>query len=615
MVMSFGKAHPNPASPEQSLWPRSGQVDRRQWWLWASAIVVTLLLTAGMASFSYLFDQSDPNFSFSLRQSVRGLVGLVFLFDLYTIYQQVQIQRIRRQLSEREELYRLISENAEDLISVVDAQGRRLYNSPGYKKVFGYTHEELQGDPVIDQIHPDDSKRVIEARRQAFATNASVRVEYRFHRKDGDWRILESTGTPVQNGSGGSRKLIVVSRDITDRKHAEETLRQREEQLRQAQKMEAVGRLSGGIAHDFNNLLGVIIGYGEEIEVRTSHGDPLRKSAEEILKAAQRAASLTQQLLAFSRQQVLQPSVLTLNVLVSDMGKMLQRLIGAHIDLTTKLDPAVGRIKADQSQIEQVIVNLVVNARDAMPEGGILLIETSNVYLTESQARGLPFLLPGPHAVLTVTDSGIGMDEETEKHIFEPFFTTKECGKGTGLGLATVYGVVKQSGGIVGVHSKPGKGSTFKIYLPQVDEQPTAHEKDSHVNKVWSGTETVLVVENEQALLELTSDVLSRSGYKVLSAHNGIEAIRIARSFDGPIHLLLTDIMMPKLNGHSLARHVAGFRPGIRVLFMTGHSHVDGTPHGAAPSDNECLRKPFHRDALINKVRQTLDLAEMQTTG
>src|ERR1700730_12031537 len=335
--MLLGQTQPHPTSQEQSIWPRTRQVDRRQWWLWASAITVTLLLTAGMASFSYLFEQSDPNFSFYLRQSVRGLVGLVFLFDLYTIYQQLQIQKIRRQLSEREELYRLISENAEDVIAVVDTEGKRLYNSPGYKKVFGYTHEELQGSPVADQIHPDDSDRVIEARKQAFDTGASVRIEYRFRRKDGEWRILESTGSPVQSAPGRSEKLVIVSRDITERKHAEGILRQREEQLRHAQKMEAVGRLSGGIAHDFNNLLGVIIGYGEDIEARTREGDPLRKSAEEILKAGQRAASLTQQLLAFSRQQVLQPSVLALNLLVSDMGKMLQRLIGAHIELATKL--------------------------------------------------------------------------------------------------------------------------------------------------------------------------------------------------------------------------------------------------------------------------------------
>ena len=610
--MSLGKTTQKSAP---QLWPRSGQVDRRQWWLWASAIVVTLLLTAGMASFSYLFEQSDPNFSFYLRQSVRGLVALVFLFDIYTIYQQIQIQKIRRQLGERDELYRLISENAEDLIAVVDVHGKRLYNSPGYKKVFGYAQEELLGAPVLDQIHPDDHERVIEARTQAFATDASVRIEYRFQRKDGDWRILESTGSPVQSAPGGSKKLVIVSRDITDRKHAAEILRQREEQLRQAQKMEAVGRLSGGIAHDFNNLLGVIIGYGEDIEIRTAKGDPLRKSAEEILKAGQRAASLTQQLLAFSRQQVLQPNVLALNLLVSDMGKMLQRLIGAHIELTTKLDPELGSIKADQSQIEQVIVNLVVNARDAMPEGGSLLIETSSVNLNESQARSLPFLLPGRHAILTVTDTGMGMDVETQKHIFEPFFTTKECGKGTGLGLATVYGVVKQSGGVVGVHSEPEKGATFKIYLPQVEEQARVAKEDSYASATSFGTETVLVVENEEALLELTSAVLSRIGYKVLSAHDGMEAIEIARSFDGPIHLLLTDIMMPKLNGHSLARHVTVLHPAIRVLFMTGHSDLDEMPREVLSSDSECLQKPFHRDTLIRKVRQTLDPSEIQVHG
>jgi CheY-like chemotaxis protein len=380
--------------------------------------------------------------------------------------------------------------------------------------------------------------------------------------------------------------------------------------------MEAVGRLSGGIAHDFNNLLGVIIGYSEDIELRVAQGDPLRKNAEEIRKAGERAAALTQQLLAFSRQQVLQPNILALNHLVSDMGKMLQRLIGAHIELNANLDPKLGSIKADQSQIEQVLVNLVVNARDAMPEGGVLLIETSSVYLDEAQARSLPFLRPGRHALLTVTDTGVGMDEETQRHIFEPFFTTKERGKGTGLGLATVYGVVKQSGGVVGVNSQPGQGSTFKIYLPQVADQLAAPTEDSSATRQSpAGTETVLVAENEEALLELISDLLSRSGYKVLTASDGIEAIEIARSFDGPIHLLLTDIMMPKLNGPPLARRLAKLHPGIRVLFMTGYSDPEETKHENIPPDSEFLQKPFPRDVLIRKVRQTLDLAELHVRG
>ncbi len=610
--MFSGKAQSRKPPQDQLFWPRIGQVERRQWWLWASAIIVTLLLTAGMASFSYLFEQSDPNFSFTLRQSVRGLVGLVFLFDLYTIYQQLQIQRIRRQLSERDEMFRLISENAEDLIAVVNTEGDRLYNSPGYKKLFGYTHEELQGVPVDDQIHPDDRERVIEARKQAFETGASIQLEYRFRRKDGEWRILESTGSPVQNARGETEKLIVVSRDITERKRAEEMLRQREEQLRQSQKMEAVGRLSGGIAHDFNNLLGVIIGYSEDIELRVAQGDPLRKSAEEIRKAGQRAAALTHQLLAFSRQQVLQSRVLDLNLLVSDMGEMLRRLIGSHIELSTSLDPELGRVKADQSQMEQIIVNLVVNARDAMPEGGKLLIESANVHLDETHARNLPFLRPGPHVLLTVSDTGVGMDAETQVHIFEPFFTTKERGKGTGLGLATVYGVVKQSGGIVGVQSEPGKGSTFRIYLPRVAEQVAAPAPALSGTNTSTGTETVLVVDNEEALLELTSNLLARSGYKVLSAHDGIEAIEMARSFDGTIHLLLTDITMPKMSGPALARHMIDLRPGIRVLLMTGQADIEATPRGNTLRESEYLQKPFHRDALIHKVRETLDLAELQ---
>jgi PAS domain S-box-containing protein len=610
--MFSDKAHSLKAHQEQPFWPRTGQVERRQWWLWASAIVVSLLLTAGMASFSYLFEQSDPTFSFTLRQSVRGLVGLVFLFDLYTIYQQLQIQRIRRQLSERDEMFRLISENAEDLIAVLDAEGHRIYNSPGYKKLFGYTHEELQGVPIADQIHPDDRERVIETRRQSFETGASIQLEYRFRRKDGEWRILESTGSPVQNARGEVEKLVVVSRDITERKQAEEMLRQREGQLRQSQKMEAVGRLSGGIAHDFNNLLGVIIGYSEDIESRVAKGDPLRKSAEEIRKAGNRAAALIHQLLAFSRQQVLQSRVLDVNLLISDMGEMLRRLIGPHIELKTNLDPELGRVKADQSQMEQIIVNLGVNARDAMPEGGTLLIEGANVYLDETDARSLPFLRPGPHVLLTVSDTGVGMDAETQAHIFEPFFTTKERGKGTGLGLATVYGVVKQSGGIVGVQSEPGKGATFRIYLPQVAEQLVAPAPALSETNIPTGTETVLVVDNEEALLELTSDLLARSGYKVLSARDGIEALETARSFDGTIHLLLTDVTMPKLSGPALAKHMTDLRPGIRVVFMTGQEELNATPRENTPRDGEYLQKPFHRDILIRKIRETLDLAELQ---
>jgi two-component system cell cycle sensor histidine kinase/response regulator CckA len=600
-----------PGTYEPSFWNRVRKVERRQWWLWASAIVITLLLSAGMASFAYLFEQTDPTFSLTLRESIRGLVGLVFLFNLYTIYQQLQIHRIRRQLTDQEQMFRLITENAEDLITVVDREGQRLYDSPGYNKL-GYSNKELGRAPFPEQIHPDDYGALIAARMETFATGVGPRVEYRFQRKDGDWRILESTRSPVRNHRGQIEKVVIVSRDITERKQAEELVRRRDEQLRQSQKMEAVGRLSGGIAHDFNNLLGVIIGYSESIEQRLSSNDPLRKSAEEIRKAGERAASLTHQLLAFSRQRVLQTQILDLNALVTDMGKMLKRLIGMHIELTTNLGKELGRVKAEQSQIEQVIVNLVVNARDAMPEGGKLLIETSNLDVDENLARSFPFLQPGPYVLITVTDTGTGMDADTRRHIFEPFFTTKGPGKGTGLGLATVYGVVKQTGGGVIVDSEPGNGSTFKIFLPQTQEVAVAPAPEEIAVKGSMGTGTILLVEDEEALLNLTAGRLTECGYTVLPAHDGIHALEIARSFNGTINLLLTDIMMPRMGGLALARSMSELRPGIRVVFMTGHAEREASYREALRSGAESIQKPFTHERLLRLVRQALDTAQMQ---
>ena len=598
-------------SYEHSFWTRARKVERRQWWLWASAIVITLLLTVGMASFTYLFEQTDPNFSLTLRQSIRGLVGLVFLFDLYTIYQQILIHRFRRQLSEQEQMFRLITENAEDLITVVDREGKRLYDSPGYNKL-GYSSKDRERDPFPEQIHPDDCEALIAARVESFETGVGPRVEYRFRRKDGEWRTLESTRSPVRNHRGEIEKVVIVSRDISERKQAEELLRRRDEQLRQSQKMEAVGRLSGGIAHDFNNLLGVIIGYSESIEERLAPDDPLRKSAEEIRKAGERAASLTHQLLAFSRQRVMQPQILDLNALVTDMGDMLRRLIGMHIELTTNLATELDRVKAEQSQIEQVIVNLVVNARDAMPEGGKLLIETSNFNVTENFASSFPFLQLGPYVLLTVTDTGIGMDDKTRRHIFEPFFTTKGPGKGTGLGLATVYGVVKQSGGSVIVDSEPGKGSRFRIFLPQTQECALTPVPDASSAKGSTGAGTILLVEDEEALLNLAAERLTECGYTVLPARDGIHALEVARSFHGTIHLLLTDIMMPRMGGLSLARSLSELRPEIRVVFMTGHAERDASYREALHSGAESIQKPFSHEQLVRLIRHTLDAPHVQ---
>jgi len=593
---------------EPSFWTRVRRIERRQWWLWDSALLITLLLTAGMASFTYVFEQTDPTFTFTLRQSVRGLLGLVFLFDVYTIYQQLLIHRIRRQLTEQEQMFRLITENAEDLITVVDRQGNRHYNSPGYHKL-GYSPKELETGPVPEQVHADDREALIAAREETFKTGLGPRVEYRFRLRNGEWRAFESTRSPVRNHLGEIEKIVIVSRDISERKQAEELLRRREDQLRQSQKMEAVGRLSGGIAHDFNNLLGVIIGYSESMEDRLAPGDPLRKSAEEIRKAGERAASLTNQLLAFSRQRVLQPRILDLNALVTDMGQMLIRLIGMHIELATKLDPELGRVKAEQSQIEQLIVNLVVNARDAMPDGGRLFIETSNLRVNEELASSLPFLQEGPYVLLSVTDTGVGMDASTRRHIFEPFFTTKGLGKGTGLGLATVYGVVKQSGGGVLVDSEPGKGSTFKIFLPQTQEFAVAPAHEEPSAKGTAGTGTILLVEDEEALLTLAIERLTECGYTVLEARDGIQALEIARSFNGSIDLLLTDVVMPRLGGLALARTMSELRPGIRVAFMTGHAECKTSYSEGLHSTAKSIQKPFTRDQLLCFVRQALDTA------
>jgi two-component system cell cycle sensor histidine kinase/response regulator CckA len=579
------------------------KIERREWWLWVTAIIITLLLTAGILSFAL------PSLSFSvirinpdeLTTAVRALVGLVLLFDLYTIYQQFQIFRIRRQLAEREELFRLISENAADMIALVDAKGQRLYNSPSYLKILGRTPLELQSNLALEEVHPDDRPLLEESAREAFRGGTGRRIEYRMRHKDGTWRILESTASPVRNSSGGVEKLVIVNRDITDRKKLEE-------QFRQAQKMEAVGRLSGGVAHDFNNLLGVIIGYGEILQEGLAPGDRLRRSADEILAAGRRAAGLTRQLLAFSRQQVLEPTVLNLNNAVKNMESMLRRLIGEDVDLSSNLDPALGAVKADPGQIEQVIMNLAVNARDAMPQGGKLIIETSNTEMDESFVRRYPYpVKPGMYVRLMVSDTGTGMDAATRARIFEPFFTTKAKGQGTGLGLSMVYGVVKQSGGYIDVYSELGLGTTFKIYLPRVDEPLAVHQPAAALASTLRGAETVLLVEDEVALRDLTSSLLEMCGYTVLQASNGGEALDVSQHHAGPIDLLLTDVVMPGISGRVLADQLIQLRPQIKVIFMSGYTGQTVGAHGIIDPGSLFLQKPFTRDLLAHKLREALD--------
>jgi hypothetical protein len=392
-----------------------------------------------------------------------------------------------------------------------------------------------------------------------------------------------------------------------ERKRAEEALRQSEERLRQAQKMEAVGRLAGGVAHDFNNLLTVITSYSALLLEDLGSDDPKRDDVDQIRKAAEGAAALTRQLLAFSRQQVLQPKALDLKATVAGTDKLLKRLIGEDIHLTTVLAPDLGVVKADPGQIEQIIINLAVNARDAMPTGGRLTIEAANVDMNDAYVRGHAPATPGRYVMLAMSDTGIGMDELTKARIFEPFFTTKEVGKGTGLGLATVYGIVKQSGGFIWVYSEPNHGTSFKVYLPRVDEPAEPAVASTATAEPRHGTETVLIVEDAASVRMVTRQVLERYGYAVLEAPNGDTALRLAAKHHGPIHLLLTDVVMPGLSGRQLAEQLAQLRPDMKVLYASGYADHAIVHHGLLESGIAYLQKPFTPETLGRRVRQVLD--------
>ncbi len=404
---------------------------------------------------------------------------------------------------------------------------------------------------------------------------------------------------PLRGSDADSSGAICMALDVTDRKNLEE-------QLRQAQKMEAVGRLAGGIAHDFNNLLMVIQGYAELLTDRLKPGDPLRRNAEQIQEASQRATSLTRQLLAFSRKQMLAPSILNVNSVLADMEKILRRLIGEDIELAAVSTPNPWSVKADRSQIEQVILNLAVNARDAMPKGGKLTIETANIEFDNRNARTPAVVAPGSYVMMAVTDNGCGMDAETQAHIFEPFFTTKEKGKGTGLGLATVYGIVKQSGGYVWMYSEVGKGTTFKVYLPRVEEPAAPKEPKSEPEPVVKGTETILLVEDEQGVRELAKEYLELSGYRVLVAKDGSAAIKTAAEYAGAIDLIMTDVVMPGISGRELASKISTLRRGIRVVYMSGYTDQAIVHHGILDSEVMLLQKPFTLSALAAKLREAL---------
>jgi PAS domain S-box-containing protein len=523
-------------------------------------------------------------------------------------------------------LYRNLTETARDIVITFARDSSITSLNLSFDRTTGWARGEWIGRSFTALVHPDDAPRVTDLLSCIAGGETTPVVELRLRLASGAYLAVELMATPqVQDGevTGG----LALVRDLTDRKKAEESLRATEEQLRQAQKMEAVGRLAGGIAHDFNNLLTVILGCADLL-LLGGEDDPARPYAQEILKAGERAATLTKQLLAFSRKTVMQPRVLELNALVGNLEKMLRRLIGEDVNLATRLHPGPLHVKADPSQIEQVIMNLVVNARDAMPGGGALTIETAPARRPPEEAgrgsgvEGGAILSPRslssglldppnvgrPYALITVTDAGVGMDEHVRSHLFEPFFTTKEQGKGTGLGLAMVYGIVQQSEGHIEVQSAPGRGTTFKIYLPLTDEEcPAAGPRDRRSLQPRPGTETVLLVEDEDGVRSLAGNALRLNGYNVLEASDGARALALCQAFEGTIHLLVTDVVMPCLGGVDLARYVAQRHPGSKVLFMSGY------PDRALIEDaffgkTACyLQKPFSAQELAACVRDLLD--------
>jgi PAS domain S-box-containing protein len=477
---------------------------------------------------------------------------------------------------------------------------------------FGHAPSEFK-DPKFweTHVHPDDLAAASDSMSDLLRDERSI-CEYRFRHGDGGYRWIQdqSTIAPGPGAEGSPREIMGWWVDVTDRKLAEESLLESEAQLRISQRLEAVGQLAGGIAHDFNNLLTVILSYCDFLLEDLDTADPKREEVVEIKKAADRAASLTHQLLAFSRKQVLQPKVLDVNGVVLNMDKMLRRLIGEDIEFITSLEPALGLVKADPGQLEQVIVNCIVNARDAMPDGGAITVETRMAQLDASnvQQHHSGTVAPGNYISLTVSDTGCGMDAATQARIFEPFFTTKAAGHGTGLGLAMLYGIVKQSGGYVFVYSEVGHGTSIKIYLPEVQATAGPSELPEPVHKTAS-TETILLVEDEEMVRVLSRRILEGGGYTVLEARNGRDAVALCEQHDGPIDLLLTDVVMPEMGGRVLADWLRTLRPTTKVLFMSGYTDGHITNRGLLDSNSEYLEKPFTPLTLAAKVRQVLDSA------
>ena len=508
-----------------------------------------------------------------------------------------------------DERYRVIAEAASDAIITIDTQSRILVVNAAVERIFGHPPDELIGQSLTI-LMPEYLRHVHKAALDRYLTTGTRHL---------NWTAIELPGlhregheVPVEVSFGESRgpgghTFTAILRDISDRKAAETAMRRSEQQLLQAQKMEAVGRLAGGIAHDFNNLLTVLTGSVQYLLARHPEGTRDYADLKAIDDTTERAAALTSQLLAFSRQQVLAPVEVDINEGVRRTAALLRRLIGDHIDITLRLDDTIGAVKADPTQLEQVIMNLAINARDAMPQGGTLRLETSNVTVNGDYASTHLGLDPGPYVMLAVTDTGHGMDVVTKAQIFEPFFTTKEAGQGTGLGLATVYGIVKQSGGSIYVYSEPGHGTTFKVYLPFIGLFVAPEEHVHQAGGVARGGEVVLLAEDRADVRRFTARVLRESGYEVLEAEDGETALAVARDYAGPVHVLLSDAVMPGMSGRILAERLKEARPGLRVVFMSGYTDDAVLQRGGVESGVAFVQKPFTPARLAAAIRSVLD--------
>jgi two-component system cell cycle sensor histidine kinase/response regulator CckA len=559
-----------------------------------SNIILPLLLdnSSWKAFVHFLRAQVDSSGSGAMRQDFSRTRQIV------RAHQEMKSAAAeRKRVAEQLSQLTSIIDCSNDAIVIYTLEGLIVSWNMAAEHIYGYSASEVLGRPrslLTPSGQPDDLTETVERLKRG---DRIKRFETVHIRKDHRRIDVSMTISPVKDASDQIIGAAAIARDVSDRKLLEK-------QLRQAQKMEAIGQLAGGIAHDFNNLLSVINGYGELLEEELAQNGMSTRNCEQIRKAGERAAGLTRQLLAFSRQQASEPAILDLNAVVIELEEMLKRIIGEDIEFRTSLDSKLGPVKVNRGQIEQVIMNLVVNARDAMPDGGRLVVQTTDIFVDDGFAQRYRSERAGSYVRLSVADTGVGMDAETQARIFEPFFTTKQVGKGTGLGLSTVYGVVTQSEGHIEVHSQIGQGTSFHIYLPIVQEPVRDEELSRNTDGNSAGTETILLVEDEQALRELIRDLLINSGYKVFESESPEKAIHMARQYAGPIHLLLTDVIMPGMSGRALAQQLAAFRPEVKVVYISGYAELKQSQ--VIDSHSILLTKPFKRETLLRTLRDVL---------